>query len=251
MKQLACLFLFMALGAFNLCTQTPTVKLASVTHLKPPYKDHWTYLDSIPTGIISTNHDSTSVIMMYQFLRNEANRLDRILVLDVAETPIYAFNYVYDEENKRVVEIDKYADLNYDGSINELDHSFSFAYDSLGRVNKIKIFKYDQVSRNLNFTWSDGNVVTVENNEGEMNYMLFLEYDDKPNVLEPIKWEYLATTGNLELFVLLFSKNNLISARIHPTTMDEYSLNIKAEYDENGLYLTNNFELVEFGYRFN
>lgn len=231
-----------------LFSQSQITILRSVTHRMPPYIDYWTYDDNYqPKSIISTSKDSTSVLMFYTFNRDKNNILKSTEVRDVSYTIIYSFNYYYNNANQ-VESIEKLSDMDYDGKADELDHIFTFKYDSLGKVVNMKIKKYSTLARDFTFIWEKGNVVHVNNADGDLNYNMYLIYDQSPNILESIKWEYITTTGMLEFYVSMFSTNNLIRATLFPAGMDSSELNIRPEYYENGLYKANRMEGVEYEY---
>lgn len=222
--------------------------LRSVSHKIPPFTDYWNYdADNKPVGIISTTKDSSTVLMFYSFNRNKEGGLISTEVKDVSYTIIYQFNYYYNNANQ-VIRIDKLADMNYDHNANELDHAFYFYYDSLGRVVNLKIQKNSALARSFTFTWENGNVVYINNADGDLNYNMSLKYDKVANYLEPIKWEYICTTGSLELFATLFSVNNPISGMIYPLGMDSAALDFRPEYDEKGLFIRNEMEGTRYSY---
>lgn len=225
-----------------------SIHLRSVTHKIPPYTDYWNYdFNNKPVGIIATTKDSSTVLMFYSFQRNKEGFLTSCEVKDVSYTIIYQFNYYYNNANQ-VIRIDKLADMNYDHKANELDHAFYFYYDSLGRVTNLKVQKNSALARNFTFTWENRNVVYINNADGDLNYNMKLEYDKVPNYLEPIKWEYICTTGSLELFATLFSANNPVGGMLYPLGMDSAALDFSPEYNENGLYLRNEMEGTKYSY---
>lgn len=225
------------------------IHLRSVTHKIPPYTDYWSYDEQHrPAGIISTTGDSSTVLMFYRFNRNEKGLLVSTEVKDVSYTIIYRFNYYYNSANQ-IIRIDKLADMNWDHKAEELDHAFYFYYDSLGRVVHLKIQRNSALARNFTFTYENGNVVFVNNADGDLNYNLHWEYDKIPNQLEAIKWEYICTTGNLELFATLFSANNPVNGVLYPLGMDSTSLDIYPEYDERGMFVRNGLEGTRYTYQ--
>jgi hypothetical protein len=187
--------------------------------------------------------------MFYSFLRDKNNRLTRTEVKDVSTTIIYAFNYYYNSANQ-VEKIEKMSDMDFDGKADELDHVFSFGYDSLGKVIHFKIQKNTTIARDFTYTWENGNVTQVQNADGDLNYIMKLSYDAIPNILEPIKWEYMTTTGTLEFYVTMFSSNNLVNAALFPAGMDSTVLDIKPEYDGGGWYISNRMEGVKYEYMY-
>ena len=229
-------------------SQNSQVLLRSVIHTSPPYIDYWSYdAAGRPVGIVSTTRDSSSVIMFYQFKRDKQYILRSTEVMDVSRNIIYSFEYHYNKA-RQIDYIEKFSDMDYDGKADDLDHKFSFTYDSLGRVAGMRIVKGYTVARLFSFTWQGGNIIKVENTDGELNYWMNISYDHSANMLEPIKWEYLTTTGTLEFYVTMFSSNNIISATLYPAAMDSVPINIRPEYYDDGMYKTNYAEGVEYEY---
>jgi hypothetical protein len=243
----------LSLVIFLLSIQYPaflqnTTLLRSVTHAIPPYTDYWTYdANNRPASIITTTKDSTTVLMFYTFKRDKDQQLVATEVRDVSYAVIYSFQYYYNSA-KQVTKIEKWADMDYDGQADDVDHTFSIGYDSLGRVSTLLIRKQYAVARDFVFHWQEGNIVLVENTDGEINYHMSLGFDLSSNILEPIKWEYITTTGTLEFYVAMFCKNNLIKATLFPAAMDSAELNLHPEYYEDGLFRTNHVEGVEYDY---
>jgi hypothetical protein len=242
------LFLF-CLNTFQfikLSSQNPNLR--SVTHKIPPYIDYWTYSEkALPLSILSTTRDSSTVIMFYNFIREKNDQLTTTEVRDAGNGLVYSFNYYYNTANQ-VERMDKLSDVDFDGAADDLDYAFSFSYDSLGRIERMMIKKEMRVVRDFYFTWANGNIVEVKNMDGELNYTMLLSFDTLPNALLPIQWEYLTTTGTLEFYATIFSKNNLIKATLFPSAMDSAELEIHPQYDVNGCYLSNGMEGVEYGY---
>ncbi len=239
-------FLFLFLCTIWAQAQIPLLR--SVSHKIPRYIDYWSYnQNNQPISIISTTKDSSTVLMFYSFIRDKNNLLKTTEVKDVSTTVIYSFNYYYNTANQ-VEKIEKLSDMDYDGKADDLDHIFTFKYDSLGKVVNFMIKKNSIIARDFTFTWENGNVIEVNNADGDLNYRMKLAYDQIPNMLEPIKWEYLTTTGTLEFYVTMFSANNLIQAELFPAGMDSSTLEIRPEYDGDGLYRSNRMEGVVYEY---
>lgn len=242
-----CIGLILFSSSF-LFSQNSPILLRSVSHKIPPYTDHWSYTDkALPLSILSTTRDSSTVIMFYNFIREKDDQLKITEVRDVNNTVVYSYNYYYNSL-KQVERMDKLSDVDYDGKADDLDYSFSFHYDSLGRVIRMQIKKEYTIARDLNFTWNNGNITQVHNTDGELNYIMNLSFDELPNVLEPIKWEYLTTTGTLEFYVTVFCKNNLVKATLFPAAMDSSELEIRPRYNAQGYYISNGMEGVEYHY---
>jgi hypothetical protein len=110
------------------------------------------------------------------------------------------------------------------------------------------IKKQFTLARDFHFIWREGNIIRVENTDGDLNYAMDLRFDDQPNPLERIKWEYITTTGTLEFYATMFCKNNLISATLFPAAMDSSVLEIRPIYNDEGLYISNGMEGVEYHY---
>lgn len=238
------MLLFPFLGSI----QGQTMLLRSVSHRNPPFIDYWRYDENNkPESIICTSKDSATVFMFYHFKRDKNHLLLTTDVKDVSYSTIYLFNYYYNSA-KQVERIEKLSDTDYDRKADDLDQVFTFQYDSIGRVVNLKIRNRTVLQRDFTFTWKDGNVVHVDNTDGELNYHMDLQYDTIVNMLEPIKWEYIATTGTLEFFVAMFSKNNIIHGAISSAIIDTSQLNIYPEYDMNGMYKANKMEGVEYEY---
>jgi len=185
--------------------------------------------------------------MFYDFQRDANKALQKVEVKDVSYAIVYSYIYYYNNA-KQIEKIEKMSDTDYDGKADDLDYSFTINYDTLGRVSRMRIKKEFTLARDFHFTWSDGNIVRVENMDGELNYAMDLRFDDKPNALERIKWEYITTTGTLEFYATMFCKNNLISATLFPAAMDSAVLEIEPQYNEEGLYISNGMEGVEYHY---
>ncbi len=242
-----CLGLICISSSF-LFSQNPEVLLRSVSHKIPPYTDHWAYTDkALPLSILSTTRDSSMVIMFYNFIREKDDQLKITEVRDVNNTVVYSYNYHYNSL-KQVERIEKLSDVDYDGKADDLDYSFRFNYDSLGRVVRLQIQKEYTLARDLHFTWGNGNIIQVHNTDGELNYTMNLSFDDQPNPLLPIKWEYITTTGTLEFYVTIFCKNNLVQATLFPAAMDSSELEIRPRYNAEGYYISNGMEGVEYHY---
>ncbi len=240
-------FWLLAIIPTHLFAQSQVV-LRSVTHRSPPYIDYWSYNEKYqPKSIISTTKDSSSVLMFYDFIRDQNNLLKTTEVKDVSYTTIYSFNYYYNGANQ-VERIEKLSDMDYDGKANDLDQVFTIKYDDQGRVVQLQIRHGSVLSRDFSFIWKDGNVVHVDNTDGELNYHMDLTYDAIPNALEAIKWEYITTTGNLEFYVTMFSKNNLVDGILYYAGMDTAKLEIRPEYDSEGLFKANRMEGVQYEY---
>jgi hypothetical protein len=222
--------------------------LRSVSHRVPPYTDYWAYdANNLPVSITSTTRDSTTLIMFYRFMRNENGMLKTTEVRDVSNAMVYSYNYYYNTASQ-VERMEKLSDVDFDGAADDLDYAFSFSYDSLNRIERMVIKKEFTIARDFHFTWENGNIIQVKNTDGELNYTMNLVFDHQPNALLPIQWEYLATTGTLEFYATVFSKNNLVKATLFPAAMDSAQLEIQPVYDSNGLYTSNGMEGVEYGY---
>lgn len=229
--------------------QNQNLVLGSVIHTIPPYTDYWNYdKERLPLSIITTTRDSSATIMFYSFIRDQNQALKLTEVKDVNLDIIYYFKYYYNTANE-LFKIEKFSDMDYDGKVDDLDHEFNISYDSLGRVVALKINKGFTVARDFRFTWDKDNIIRVDNEDGELNYHMDLSFDSVPNKLEAIKWEYLTTTGNVEFYVALFCKNNIIKATLYPASLEKDELELDVEYDENGLFQTNHFERVIFSYK--
>jgi hypothetical protein len=223
-------------------------QIRSVTHKVPPYTDYWKYdKKGVPEGIVSTTKDSSTTLMFYHFTRNKMNLLEAAVVEDVGKNPIYSFSYYYNTANQ-VIRMEKLADLDYDNKADDIEFEFLFAYDSLGRVADMKIKKSFTISRHFQFIWQKGNIVQVNNTDGELNYIMKMEFDNTPNPLKHIQWEYLSTTGTFEFYATVFCENNLIKATLFPAGMDSTELGIMPKYNDAGLYMSNGMEGVSYHY---
>jgi len=231
-----------------LLSQNSQLILKSVSHRIPPYTDHWKYdVDGMPISILCTTQDSLTAIMFYDFQRDANKVLQKVEVKDVNYSIAYSYIYYYNNA-KQIERIDKMSDIDFDGKADDLDYSFTINYDTLGRVSRMRIKKEFTLARDFHFIWKEGNIVRVENTDGELNYTMNLAFDDKPNALERIKWEYITTTGTLEFYAAMFCKNNLVSATLFPAAMDSAVLEIMPSYNEDGLYISNGMEGVEYHY---
>jgi hypothetical protein len=222
--------------------------IRAVSHKIPPYTDYWKYNEKgLPEGIVSTTKDSTTTLMFYRFNRNKQNLLESVVVEDVGKTTIYSFKYYYNTA-MQVDRIEKLADTDYDGMADDAEFEFLFGYDSLGKVVDLKIKKSFTIARNFHFIWEGNNIVKVENTDGELNYTMNMQFDDKPNPLRTIRWEYIATTGTLEFYATMFCANNLVKATLFPAGMDSAELEIRPKYNQEGLYISNGMEGVMYNY---
>jgi hypothetical protein len=222
--------------------------IRSVSHKIPPYTDYWRYdHNQRPVGIVSTTRDSSTTLMFYHFNRDKNNFLESTVVEDVSKTVIYSFKYYYNNASQ-VTKIEKLADTDYDNKADDLEFEFLFGYDSLNRVVDLKIKKSFTLARHFQFTWKEDNIVQVNNIDGELNYQMKMEFDDQPNPLRAIQWEYLTTTGTLEFYATIFCSNNLVKATLFPAGMDSSELEIRPKYDEAGLYISNGMEGVTYHY---
>jgi hypothetical protein len=235
-------------GCFCLFQPNFAQPLHSVSHKIPPYTDYWKYnQNGQPLGIISTTRDSSTTLMFYQFNRNKNNFLESVIVQDVSKTVIYSFSYYYNNASQ-LVRIEKLADTDYDGKADDPEFEFLFGYDSLNRVVDLKIKKSFTVARHFQFTWKNENIILVENTDGELNYTLKMEFDDLPNPLRAVQWEYITTTGTLEFYATIFCKNNLVKAVLYPAGLDSTELEITPKYNDAGLYISNGMEGVTYHY---